>query len=86
MDNNISDMINSIESGTFADAEKIFNDVMDLKVGQQLDQMRQDMAATIFGDESETMDETDDFDHYEVVEDDDLSSEEIEGFDSDENI
>ena len=48
MDNsNISDLINNIESGTFADAEQVFNDIMDLKAGEQLDQMRQDMAAGI---------------------------------------
>ena len=77
---NISDLINNIESGTFADAEQVFNDIMDLKAGEHLDQMRQDMANSVFND---TPDE-EDFDHYEITDEDDHGDqEEIEGTDED---
>jgi len=77
---NISDLINNIESGTFADAEQVFNDIMDLKAGEHLDQMRQDMASNVFND---TPDE-EDFDHYEITDEDDHGDqEEIEGTDED---
>ena len=76
MDNsNISDLINNIENGTFADAEQVFNDIMDLKAGEHLDQMRQDMAAGIFND---TPDEADEFDHYEVTDEGDDEYGELE--------
>lgn len=82
MDNsNISDLINNIENGTFADAEQVFNDIMDLKAGEHLDQMRQDMAAGIFND---TPDDDTDFDHYEITDENDAGDqEEIEGTDED---
>lgn len=69
----INDLINNIESGTLADAEDIFNDIMDLKAGEQLDQMRQDVAAGIFNEPSDE----DEFDHYEVY-DDDASPDELD--------
>lgn len=76
MDNsNISDLINNIENGTFADAEQVFNDIMDLKAGEHLDQMRQDMATGIFND---TPDEADEFDHYEVTDEGDDEYGELE--------
>ena len=78
MDNsNISDLINNIENGTFADAEEVFNHIMDLKAGEHLDQMRQDMANSVFNDSPE---EDDDFDYYEVTDEDEYGEpEEIEG-------
>ncbi len=81
MDNsNISDLINNIENGTFADAEQVFNDIMDLKAGEHLDNMRQDMANCVFND---TPDE-EDFDHYEITDENDHGDqEEIEGTDED---
>lgn len=80
---NISDLINNIENGTFADAEQVFNDIMDLKAGEHLDQMRRDMAANVFND---TPDEADEFDHYEITDegDDEYGEpEEIEDEDED---
>lgn len=68
MENNISDLINNIENGTFADAEQVFNDIMDLKAGEHLDQMRQDVADSVFND---TPDDTEDFDHYEITDEED---------------
>lgn len=83
MNDNIKNMINSIEDGTFADAERIFNDVMDLKAGQHLDQMRQDLAAGIFNDDTDA----DEFDHYEITDEDEYGEpQEIEGSDSDEDV
>lgn len=84
MDNsNISDLINNIEDGTFADAEQVFNDIMDLKAGEQLDQMRQDMAAGIYNDTPED-NEVEDFEHYEITDENDHGdTEEIEDTDED---
>ena len=84
MDNNgISDLINNIENGTFADAEQVFNDIMDLKAGEHLDQMRQDMAAGIFNDTPEEND-AEDFDHYEITDEDEYGDQdEIEDTDED---
>lgn len=84
MDNsNISDLINNIENGTFADAEQVFNDIMDLKAGEHLDQMRQDMAAGIFNDTPEE-DDAEDFDHYEIMDEDEYGDQdEIEDTDED---
>jgi len=54
MENNVTDLINSIESGTLADAEQVFNDLMDIKAGQALDAYRQQIAMNVFnGQESE---------------------------------
>jgi hypothetical protein len=54
MDNsNISDLINNIESGTFADAEQVFNDIMDLKAGEIVNARREEMAAGTFDMDSE---------------------------------
>ena len=81
MDNsNISELINNIENGTFADAEQVFNDIMDLKAGEHLDQMRQDMANGIFND---TPDDADEFDHYEITDEGDDEYGELEIEDQD---
>ena len=86
MDNsNISDLINNIENGTFADAEQVFNDIMDLKAGEHLDQMRQDMAAGIFNDTPEDND-AEDFDHYEITDEDDEYGDQDEIEDTDEDL
>lgn len=54
MENNVADLINSIESGTLADAEQVFNDIMDIKAGQALDAYRAVIAGNVFnGQESE---------------------------------
>ena len=37
MENSVTDLINNIESGTLADAEQVFNDIMDIKAGTALD-------------------------------------------------
>lgn len=54
MENNVADLINNIESGTLADAEQVFNGLMDIKAGTALDAYRQQIAMNIFnGQESE---------------------------------
>ena len=54
MENNVADLINNIENGTLADAEQVFNDIMDIKAGTALDAYRQQIAMNVFnGQESE---------------------------------
>ena len=60
MENNVADLINNIESGTLADAEQVFNGLMDIKAGTALDAYRQQIAMNIFnGQESEPEEESD---------------------------
>ncbi len=61
MENNVADLINSIESGTLADAEQVFNDIMDIKAGTALDAYRQQIAMNVFNgqEESEPEEESD---------------------------
>lgn len=60
MENNVTDLINSIENGTLADAEQVFNDLMDIKAGAALDAYRQQIAMNVFnGQESEPEEESD---------------------------
>jgi hypothetical protein len=60
MENNVADLINNIESGTLADAEQVFNDLMDMKAGNALDAYRQQIAMNVFnGQESEPEEESD---------------------------
>jgi len=54
MSDSVADLINNIESGTLADAEQVFNDLMDIKAGTALDAYRQQIAMNVFnGQESE---------------------------------
>ena len=54
MENNVVDLINNIENGTLADAEQVFNGLMDIKAGAALDAYRQQIAMNVFnGQESE---------------------------------
>ena len=48
MNNGVADLINNIENGTLADAEQVFNDLMDIKAGNALDAYRQQIAANVF--------------------------------------
>jgi hypothetical protein len=60
MENNVTDLINNIESGTLADAEQVFNGLMDIKAGNALDAYRQQIAMNVFnGQESEPEEESD---------------------------
>lgn len=60
MENNVADLINNIESGTLADAEQVFNDLMDMKAGNALDAYREQIAMNVFnGQESEPEEESD---------------------------
>lgn len=68
MENGVTDLINNIESGTLADAEQVFNDIMDIKAGNALDAYRQQIAMNVFnGQESE---EEFDTDHQDEAEED----------------
>ena len=60
----VADLINNIENGTLADAEQVFNDIMDLKAGEALDTYRQSVAAGMFNNP-----EDDSFDDNQVDED-----------------
>ena len=64
MENNVADLINNIESGTLADAEQVFNDLMDMKAGAALDAYREQIAMNVFnGQETDPEDDSDaDFD------------------------
>ena len=55
MDNReaITDLINNIENGTLADAEQVFNDIMDLKAGEFVNARRDEMTARAFDMDSE---------------------------------
>jgi hypothetical protein len=75
MSDSVADLINNIESGTLADAEQVFNDLMDIKAGTALDAYRQQIAMNVFnGQESEP---EEDFDtDFEDESDEDFSGEE----------
>jgi len=60
MENNVADLINNIENGTLADAEQVFNDLMDIKAGTALDAYRQQIAMNVFNDQESEPEE--DFD------------------------
>jgi hypothetical protein len=51
METNVTDLINSIESGTLADAEQVFNGIMDIKAGQALDAYRAVISGRVFNDQ-----------------------------------
>jgi hypothetical protein len=70
MENSVTDLINNIESGTLADAEQVFNGIMDIKAGTALDAYRQQIAMNVFnGQESEPEEESDTDDADESEED-----------------
>ena len=75
MNDSVADLINNIESGTLADAEQVFNDLMDIKAGTALDAYRQQIAMNVFnGQESEP---EEDFDtDFEDESDEDFTGEE----------
>ena len=75
MDNsNISDLINNIENGTLADAEQVFNDLMDIKAGNALDAYRQQIAANVFNGPEDT--DSEEFDNdFEDESEEDFSGE-----------
>lgn len=57
MDKSLKDLINNIDSGTLADAEEIFNNIMDIRAGEALDTYRQQIANNIFNDSGEDHEE-----------------------------
>ena len=70
MSNGVADLINNIENGTLADAEQVFNDIMDLKAGAALDAYRQQVATNMFGDPEQLEDEESDNDFDDESEED----------------
>lgn len=70
MTHSVADLINNIENGTLADAEQVFNDIMDLKAGAALDAYRQQVATNMFGDPEELEDEESDNDFDDESEED----------------
>ncbi len=60
MTQSVADLINNIENGTLADAEQVFNDIMDIKAGTALDAYRQQIAMNVFNDQESEPEE--DFD------------------------
>lgn len=70
MTHSVADLINNIENGTLADAEQVFNDIMDLKAGAALDAYRQQVATNMFGDPEQLEDEESDNDFDDESEED----------------
>ena len=70
MENNVADLINNIESGTLADAEQVFNGLMDIKAGTALDAYRQQIAMNIFNGQESEPEEDFDADSQDDSEDD----------------
>lgn len=66
----VADLINNIENGTLADAEQVFNDIMDLKAGQALDAYRQHVASDMFNGPEEDSSDDVEFDEDGVSEQD----------------
>lgn len=74
MSNGVADLINNIENGTLADAEQVFNDIMDIKAGNALDAYRQQIAANVFNDPEEV--DSEEFDNdFDDESDEDFSGE-----------
>ena len=74
MSNGVADLINNIENGTLADAEQVFNDLMDIKAGNALDAYRQQIAANVFNDPEDT--DSEEFDNdFEDESEEDFSGE-----------
>ena len=57
MTQSVVDLINNIENGTLADAEQVFNDIMDLKAGAALDAHRETVASNMFDDPQDDEDD-----------------------------
>lgn len=75
MSNGVADLINNIENGTLADAEQVFNDLMDIKAGNALDAYRQQIAANVFNGPEDT--DSEEFDNdFEDESDEDFSGDE----------
>ena len=53
----VADLINNIENGTLADAEQVFNDIMDVKAGNALDAYRQEITTNIFNGGEDDLDD-----------------------------
>ena len=70
MENNVTDLINNIESGTLADAEQVFNDIMDIKVGQALDAYRAVISGKVFNDQDPEPEDDSDVDSQDEPEED----------------
>lgn len=74
MSNGVADLINNIENGTLADAEQVFNDLMDIKAGNALDAYRQQIAANVFNGPEDT--DSEEFDNdFEDESEEDFSGE-----------
>lgn len=70
MSNGVADLINNIENGTLADAEQVFNDIMDIKAGNALDAYRQQIAANVFNGPEDVDSEESDNDFEDESEED----------------
>jgi hypothetical protein len=53
---NVADLINSIQDGNLSDSEDMFNNIMDIKVGEKLDALRTEYASDLFDDGDKTSD------------------------------
>lgn len=76
MENTIKDLINNIDSGSLADAEEIFRNIMDIRAGESLEAYRQQVANGIFNDEDDEYAEYES-DEGEDDEDFDLETEDL---------
>lgn len=78
MDDSVTNLINNIDSGTLADAEKVFNDIMDIKAGNAIDAYRQVIAGNVFNDQETESDEDLDTDIQDEAEEDFTGEEDAE--------
>lgn len=78
MDNSVADLINNIESGTLADAEQVFNDLMDIKAGTALDAYRQQIAMNVFNGQGSEPEEDFDTDAQDESDEDFTGEEDAE--------
>lgn len=81
MSEDILKMLDAIQNKSYNDANEIFNDLIGQKLDQALEQEKVQVAATVYGDDSEEEEEVDiplEDDDIELVADDEEEFEESE--------
>ena len=81
MSEDILKMLDAIQNKSYNDANEIFNDLIGQKLDQALEQEKVQVAATVYGDDSEEKEEVDiplEDDDIELVADDEEEFEESE--------
>ena len=86
MSEDILKMLDAIQNKSYNDANEIFNDLIGQKLDQALEQEKVQVAATVYGDDSEEEEEVDiplEDDDIELVADDEEEFQESETEDED---